>query len=117
LSDTTAGRVYNIAESPSYSELEWGRRVAAITDWHGDFVILPLERMPVHLRSPANFDQHWTADTTRIRSELGFTERVDVDTAIRRTIAWERANPPAVPLAPIDYDAEDAAIASITPGG
>jgi hypothetical protein len=42
---------------------------------------------------------------------------VDVDTAIRRTIAWERANPPAVPLAPIDYDAEDAAIAGITPDG
>ena len=117
LSDTAAGRVYNVAESPAYSELEWGRRVAAIADWHGDFVILPPERMPVHLRSPANFDQHWTADTTRIRSELGFTERVDVDTAIRRTIAWERANPPAVPLAPIDYDAEDAAIAGITPDG
>jgi nucleoside-diphosphate-sugar epimerase len=112
LSDAAAGRVYNVAEEPAYSELEWGRRVAEIADWHGDFVVLPEDRMPAHLRVPANFDQHWTADSTRIRSELGFTEQVDVDTAIRRTIAWERANPPTVPLAPIDYDAEDAAVAT-----
>jgi hypothetical protein len=31
--------------------------------------------------------------------------------AIRRTIEWERANPPAQPLAQFDYAAEDQALA------
>jgi nucleoside-diphosphate-sugar epimerase len=112
MSDAAAGRVYNVGEQPSYSEIEWVQRVAAATDWQGDVVILSPEQMPAHLRVPANYDQHWTVDTTRIRAELGFTERVNSDAAIRRTIAWERANPPAVPLAVIDYDAEDAALAT-----
>lgn len=111
-SDKAAGRVYNVAEPVAYSELEWGRRVAAATGWRGEFVILPPDQMPVHLRMPANFDQHWTADSTRIRAELGYAERVDVDSAIRTTIPWERANPPAIPFAPIDYDAEDAALSA-----
>ena len=58
-----------------------------------------------------NFEQHWSVDTSRIRSELGYAEPVGLDAAIAETIAWERANPSARPLAPIDYAAEDAAIA------
>jgi nucleoside-diphosphate-sugar epimerase len=34
--------------------------------------------------------QHWTADTPLVRHELGYTEIVDVDEAIQRTVAWER---------------------------
>jgi nucleoside-diphosphate-sugar epimerase len=60
---------------------------------------------------PGNLEQHWSVDTSRIRSELGYREPVDLDDAIARTIAWERANPPSRPLAAIDYAAEDAAIA------
>ena len=61
---------------------------------------------------PGNFDQHWAVDATRTRSELGYTDRVDLDVAIAQTVAWERANPPARPSAPIDYEAEDAVIAA-----
>jgi hypothetical protein len=53
------------------------------------------------------------ADSTRIRTELGFAERVPVDEAIRRTIAWQRANPPPIPMAVFDYAAEDAVIEKI----
>jgi nucleoside-diphosphate-sugar epimerase len=116
ISDHTAGRVYNVGERPSYSELEWARRIATVAGWQGEFVILPTEAMPPHMRMPGDFDQHWSVDTTRIREELGYAERVDVESAIRRTIVWERANPPSTPPAVIDYDAEDAAIAT-TRGG
>ena len=114
MSDNATGRIYNVAEQPSYSELEWAARVAAATGWKGAFVILPQDEMPPHLRMPGNFDQHWSVDTSRIRSELGYREPVDLDDAITRTIAWERANPPAKALAAIDYAAEDAAIAALS---
>ena len=106
--EKAAGRLYNVAEQPSYSELEWGQRVAASMGWKGEFVILPPDEMPVHLRTPGNMDQHWSADSTRIRSELGYAEPVALDDAIEQTIAWELANPPTIPLAVIDYSAEDA---------
>ena len=52
------------------------------------------------------------ADSSRLRSELGFVEPVDRDEAIRRTIAWERATPATGPLLhAFDYVAEDAALA------
>jgi nucleoside-diphosphate-sugar epimerase len=112
MSDRAVNRVYNVAEPESYSELEWARRVAKIVGWTGDVIALPPDQTPPHLRLPGNFDQHWSADSTRIRNELGFKEPVVVDEAIRRTVAWERSHPPAAPMMPIDYDAEDAAIAA-----
>ena len=112
MSDRAANRVYNVTEPESYTELEWARKVATVIGWTGELLALPPEKTPAHLRLPGNFDQHWSADSTRIRDELGFVEPVGVDEAIRRTVAWERLNPPAAPMMPIDYDAEDAAIAA-----
>ena len=51
------------------------------------------------------------ASSDRIRKELGYRELLPREEAIRRTIEWERANPPAQPLAQFDYPAEDAALA------
>jgi len=110
-SERAAGRTYNVAEQPSYSEIEWARRVASAIGWQGEFVILAPDEMPAHLRMPGNFEQHWSVDATRIRSELGYAEPVALDDAILQTIEWERANPPTLPLAPVDYAAEDAALA------
>ena len=114
MSDNAIGRIYNVAEQPSYSELEWATRVAAAAGWKGAFIVLPPDQLPAHLGMPGNFDQHWSVDSSRIRSELGYAEPVAVDAAIAQTLAWERANPPATPLALIDYPAEDAAIAALS---
>jgi len=92
MSDNAVGRIYNVAEQPSYAELEWATRAAAAAGWKGAFVVLPPDEMPPHLRMPGKFEQHWSVDTSRIRSELGYREPVDLDDAIARTIAWERAN-------------------------
>lgn len=110
ISDKAAGQVYNVAEPDAHSELEWARKVAAAARWPGELIVLPTEDAPEHLRIPGNLDQHWIADSTRIRTELGFAERVPVDEGIRRTVAWERAHPPPTPMAVFDYAAEDAAI-------
>jgi nucleoside-diphosphate-sugar epimerase len=108
--DRAAGRIYNVGEAWSLSELECAQHVAAETGWPGHFVILPADRTPAYLRWPGNLDQHWVADTTRIREELGYREPIERGEAIRRTIEWERANPPAVDPRVFDYAAEDAAL-------
>jgi dTDP-D-glucose 4,6-dehydratase len=44
----------------------------------------------------------------RLRQELGYQEIIPLDEALRRTIAWERANPPVQVDATIfDYELED----------
>lgn len=107
-----ARRIYNVCEEPSFSELEWSKKIAGQMQWDGEFVVLPVERTPQHLLRPGNAAQHWTASSARIRNELGYKDPVSLDEAIRKTIAWERANPPAsTPLAQFDYAAEDAALA------
>jgi nucleoside-diphosphate-sugar epimerase len=111
-SDRAAGKIYNVAEPETFSELEWALQVAAAAGWDGNFLTLPAERTPAHLRMPGNTDQHWVVDSTRIRQELGYRERVARPDAIRSSVEWERARPaPADPRA-FDYAAEDAAIAT-----
>jgi nucleoside-diphosphate-sugar epimerase len=110
VSGQAAGRVYNVAETPAFSELEWAGKIAAATGWEGEFITLSKERMPAHLVQPGNSAQHWEADSTRIRRDLGYKELVPLDDAIHRTIDWERAHPPGE-FNPhkFDYAAEDAA--------
>jgi len=111
VSERAAGRVYNVAETPAFSELEWARKIAAATGWDGEFVVLPKERMPPHLVQPGNSAQHWEADSGRIRRELGYQEPVPLDESIAQSIAWERAHPPGE-FNPhqFDYAAEDAVL-------
>lgn len=114
VSGRAAGRVYNVAETPAFSELDWARKIAAATGWDGNFVTLPKERAPAHLVPPGNSAQHWEADSTRIREELGYSEPVPLDEAIHRTIAWDRAHPAEFDPRKFDYAAEDAAAAADT---
>jgi nucleoside-diphosphate-sugar epimerase len=93
-SPRAAGRIYNVAERESFSELEWIRLIAAAVDWHGDLVVLPADRAPADAKMPGNLDQHWVVDTTRIREELGYQEPVAREASIAQTIAWERTNLP-----------------------
>ena len=112
-SDRAAGRIYNVAEQPAYSELEWSRMVAEAAGWPGEFRILPKDRMPAHLLFPGNAAQSWETDSSRIRRELGYTEPVSVAEGINRTVASQMANPPAeFDTRQFDYAAEDAALSA-----
>ncbi len=110
--ERSARRIYNVCEQPSFSELEWAKKIAAEMGWDGEFVVLPVERTPRHLLKPGNTAQHWSASSARIRRELGFNDPVGIEQAIQQTIKWEHNNPPDVAfLAQFDYAAEDAALA------
>jgi nucleoside-diphosphate-sugar epimerase len=106
VNDRAAGHTYNVAESQSFSEIEWAALIAKVAGWHGELVQVPAEHLPPSLRVPGNFEQQLSADSSRIRRELGYTEPVPRAKAIRETVKWERANPPT-PIPALDYDAED----------
>lgn len=110
--ERAAGRVYNVAETTAYAEADWVRRVGKAAGWSGDVVAIPQDELPERLRQKNDASQHYVVDSTRIRSELGYRERIDEATALDRTIEWERRNPPASAPAP-DYAAEDEAVAAL----
>ena len=39
--DRAERRIYNVCEEPSFSELEWARKIAGEMGWQGQFVVLP----------------------------------------------------------------------------
>jgi nucleoside-diphosphate-sugar epimerase len=109
-SDAAAGRTYNVAEPDALSWADWARAVGQAAGWDGRIAALPRARTPQHLIPPFRAAQHWTADSSRIRHELGFRETVARADALARTVAWERANPAPFDSAAFDYEAEDRAL-------
>ena len=108
-----AGRTYNVAEPQAFSELEWARRIADCVGWTGEIVELPEGRQPDPV-TDVDTAQDLVVDSSAIREELGYRERVDPDEALARTIEWERANPPSrIDPRRFDYAAEDAVLASL----
>jgi nucleoside-diphosphate-sugar epimerase len=85
--ERAAGRTYNVADPVAYSEEEWVRRIAAVHGWPGELAFVNKEQ-ELDLR------QDYLVDSNRIRNELGYAETVDPVEALRRTIEWERLNPP-----------------------
>jgi hypothetical protein len=87
--ERAAGGVYKVGEPDPPS---WAGWVSEIGDagWDGEVVAVPDDRLPEHLDWGLATRQHWVADTSRIRWELGFQEEISREEALRRTVRWER---------------------------
>jgi nucleoside-diphosphate-sugar epimerase len=101
-----AGRTYNVGESTALSEAELVRAIGNAAGWSGEVIPLPGWPPPM----PGNYRQDLVTDTSSIRRELGFREVVPPEEALVRAVRSELARVPADP--PIDYAAEDAAVAA-----
>ena len=111
LDERTAGRVYNIGESSVPTLADRVRLIGQVAGWDGAIVPLPADRLPQHIRAPYEPRQDLVLDVSRFRTELDFTEPIALEEGLRRTIAWERANPPETgDPGPAEYAAEDAAL-------
>ena len=88
-----ARRIYNVCELPT-SEADWLKAIAHVMGWQGKVIIIPKSQMPNTWELKENLSQHWVTDSTRIRTELGYTEIIDRHEALKRTIAWEKEHPP-----------------------
>ena len=112
--ERAAGRVYNVGEADSLSELEWVEAIGEAAGWDGQVVVVPTDDALPHMFQPYETRQDWVVETSRIRDELGYAESVPQMDALRRTIEWERTSPPSAESVPSDeemasrYAAEDA---------
>ena len=106
------GRTYNVGEQETLTEAEWVRAIGRAAGWDGEILVVPGTSTPEHLVPDIDTDQHLIANTTRIRQELGYSEKVSREEALRRAVAWERGHPPEqIDWAAFDYAAEDALLA------
>lgn len=108
----SAGQIYNVGDREAYTTREWVGYIGECSGWQGEIITLPLDDhindCPSDLHPGFNTAQDLVYDTSRIRSELGYAERVNLQEGLQRTIAWERAHPPEnIPLSSFDYEAED----------
>jgi nucleoside-diphosphate-sugar epimerase len=109
-----ANRVYNVAEPICYSEREWIERIAHVHGWDGDIVAVPSHLLPDSMRVAIDTHQDYRVDTSRIRSELDYSEPTPSDEAIRRTFEWERSHEPEKPdLMVTDYAVQDSVLAQL----
>ena len=110
--ERAAGRIYNVCDERAFTEGEWVKEIARVSGWKGEVVALPSHQLPQSLRREMfDLNQQYEVDSGRIRRELGYSEIVPFDEALRRTIEWERANPPEKILPEdFNYAAEDAAL-------
>jgi nucleoside-diphosphate-sugar epimerase len=106
--DRAAGRIYNVGEPFTFTMAEWVGKVGQTAGWQGRVVSVSNGRLPEPLRWGINAEQDIVVDSSRIRRELGYEEQVDLEEALKRTVAWERANPPKeIDPKEFDYVAED----------
>jgi nucleoside-diphosphate-sugar epimerase len=108
--DRSAGMTYNVAELEALSEIEWVRSVGRAFGWDGDVIAAEPTVLPTGLHVPLPA-QDLYGDTSRIRSELGYSEPVAREEGLRRAVQWEQIQQKHEP--PPEYAAEDAALRAI----
>jgi nucleoside-diphosphate-sugar epimerase len=115
MDDRAAGRTYNVADQPVLTQYQWAQRVAEVAGYRGRIIRAPAELLPEALRCDIDpTAQQYEMDSGRIVRELGYQARIDVEEGLRRTIAWERVNPPAqIDLKQFDYEAENRALVKL----
>ena len=109
--ERAAGKIYNVGESPTPTVAERVRRLGELAGWGGQVLAVEADRLPPHLRAPHQPRQDLVMDTRRLRDELGWAETCSLEEGFRRTIEWERDNPPVTgDPGPAEYGAEDAVL-------
>jgi dTDP-D-glucose 4,6-dehydratase len=113
--DVSAGRVYNVGDDELYSRRQVARIIADELDHSFEIINLPAEvARPAYPTLQHHSTQHRVVDTTRIRTELGYSDEVAPLEALRRTVRWQVEHLPSehhrlmdALQDPFDYAAED----------
>jgi len=107
------GRIYNVGEVAGREERDWIQSIASEIGWKGEVISVSRSLLPEHMRGGINWQHHLATDTSRIRTDLGFSDPVSFHESLVRTIAWERANPAEIRPDAFDYEAEDKIVFSL----
>ena len=84
-----SGRTYNIGEKEAEAEMDWIQRIGTAAGWAGRLRVVPENALPAELEEPYDWNHHLAGDTSRIRDELGYQEKVSSPEAMRRSVRWE----------------------------
>jgi nucleoside-diphosphate-sugar epimerase len=93
--ECAAGQIYNVCDPDRLTVAELAGEIAAVVGWFGRIALTDASEQ-------LKLAQHLDMDSTKIREELGYAERVPRGEALRRTIEWERAHPTTALPAPPD---------------
>jgi nucleoside-diphosphate-sugar epimerase len=108
-----ASRIYNVGEKNGLPEKEWIAAIAQVIGWVGSVIPVENSDLPEQMRSHLRWQHRLETDTSLIRAQPDFTEPVDFLEGIRRTVEWERANPPEMKPEDFDYQLEDQVLSSL----
>jgi len=95
IDEGAANQVYNVGEPETLSTEAWVRAIAQAAGWEGEVVVIQDKALPAGSQTGMDTRQDLVTDSSRIRHELGYAELIPRDEALQRTVAWERAKPPA----------------------
>lgn len=110
----SAGCIYNVGETRGLTEFEWISSIGAEAGWKGQIVVVEPTDLPEQMKSNLAWQHHLETDTSLIRNLTGFSDPVSFNEGLRKTILWERQNPP-LEIKPEDFDyaTEDRVLAAI----
>ncbi len=77
--ERAAGQTFNVGEQKSLTEAKWVLRIGQAAEWRGSVLAVPDERLPQQLRTKFDWRHHIVGDTSKIRRELGYRERVPLE--------------------------------------
>ena len=85
------GRIYNVAQPFVRTQADWARTVLTLMGVDSEIVLVDAEAGGALADRADSSDLSYplTLDSARIRAELGYTEIVPEEQALRRTIDWE----------------------------
>jgi len=93
--DSRPGKhLYNLAYPDPVSDVEWFRLVADAVGWSGTLAF-----DDAGPDADLNMDQELFVDSTKIRTELGYKERVGIEEAVRKSVEWEMSKQSPGPYA------------------
>lgn len=103
------GAVLNLGEPRTRPMIGWIRQILGAAGSDAELVTVPDASVPEDLRFTRARVQHLLTDSRHATDLLGWRHR-DVGEAVRRSVTWHVANPPADP--DLDFAADDAALAA-----
>ena len=106
-SSVALGEALNLCEDRTFSVGMWSRMILEAAGSEAELVRVADDLLPEDLRATGTMSQHILASARKARSLLGWTAS-DSSTALRATVAWHLANPPAEPNT--DFSADDRAL-------
>lgn len=87
------GETYNVAEQPALTEREWVDAIAEAAQRPCSVHLVPDEAVKDvegHIDHP---QWHIHADSSKLRSTLGFSEDTSLEEGLKETVNWERSDP------------------------